>query len=317
VTRLDAATWATHGEYLFDDRKRTVTITELPVGVWSQNYKEFLNDLILKDEEITKGAKKAARKAGGDNRSVATSSTRGSRTKEAEPSGLRDFEDHFTDNKVKFILTFTEDKYDDWKSDSAAFEKKFKLVAKVKTSNMVAFSPDGVITKYETVGDMLETFYEPRLEAYQARKDAILAALEAELEELRAKLLFIQAVLDERIVIARRSDEEIVAQLKEVGVPPLSNREEPDSVRAYEYVLRMRIDRIKAAAVEELEREVAAAEAAKAALEAKSSGDLWMEDLESFETAWAKYAADRTAEYEVEQAPAAGAGAKKAVKKTK
>jgi DNA topoisomerase-2 len=322
ITRQDDTTWRTHGLYEFDERKHSITITELPVGTWSQTYKEFLNDLILKDEEILKGIRKTNRKAG-ENKSVGTTSTRGSRgKKEADASGLRDFEDHFTDNKVKFILSFSEDAYDNWKADLEAFEKKFKLVAKVKTSNMIAFSPAGTITKYDTIGDILEEFYEPRLEAYQARKDALLAALDAELEEMRAKLLFIRGVLDERIVIARRSDAEIVEQLKAVGVPPLSIREEPDNMRAYEYVLRMRIDRIKAAAVEDLEKEVAVAEAAVAELEEKTSGDLWMEDLEEFDAAWIKYSAERTAEYEVETTPVAGAGAgapkkKSAAKKSK
>jgi DNA topoisomerase-2 len=181
---------------------------------------------------------------------------------------------------------------------------------------MIAFSPEGSITKYGAIGDILEAFYEPRLEAYQERKDAMLAALEAELEELAARLLFIQAVLDERIVIARRTDEEIIAQLKEVGVPPLSIREEPDNIKAYEYVMKLRIDRIKAAAVVDLEEEVAKKEAEKEALEAMSAADLWLIDIEEFEGAWAKYAADRTAEYAVETEEGTGAGAKKTKKAT-
>ncbi len=318
IDRLDEKTWVTRGLYEFNEEKRTVTIRELPVGTWSQNYKEFLNELIIEDDNIAKGIKKAAKKAGGDGASVMTKSTRTSRSsrakKEPELCGLKDFEDHFTDNKVKFILKFSEDLFEKWSDDHEAFEKKFKLVAKVKTSNMMAFDAAGSITKYETVGDILEAFYEPRLEGYQARKDAMLAALAAELEELHGRLLFIKGVLDERIVIAKRSDEEIVEQLKEVGVPALSIRDEPDNIKAYEYVMRMRIDRIKASAVDELEEEVEKKEAAKKELEAKSSGDLWMEDLAEFEVAWAKYSADRTAEYEGESAATAGSGKKKSKK---
>jgi hypothetical protein len=138
----------------------------------------------------------------------------------------------------------------------------------------------------------------------------MLAALAAELEELHGRLLFIKGVLDEKIVIAKRSDEEIVASLKTVGVPALSLREEPDNIKAYEYVMRMRIDRIKASAVTELEEEVEKKEVVKKVLEAKSSGDLWMEDLAEFEAAWAKYSADRTAEYEGESAATSGSGKK-------
>jgi DNA topoisomerase-2 len=139
----------------------------------------------------------------------------------------------------------------------------------------------------------------------------MLAALAAELEELAARLLFIQAVLDDHIVIARRTDEEIVEQLKAVGVPALSIRDEPDNIKAYEYVLRMRIDRIKAAAVVDLEEEVAKKEAEKEALEEMSAADLWMVDIEEFDAAWAKYAGERTAEYAVEVEEGVGTGAKK------
>jgi DNA topoisomerase-2 len=311
ITRETEDKWATHGVYNFDDKKNAITITELPVGTWSQDYKEFLNDLVLTEEDITKGIKKANKKA--DNKSVGSTNTRCSRAKK-EPvrTGLKDFEDHFTDNTVKFILHFDEDSYDDWKRDKEKFEKQFKLTATVRTTNMHLFSPEGIITKYVTIGDILEAFFEPRLEGYQARKDAILKALEEELEELNARLLFIQAVLDEQIVIAKRSDEEIIAQLRTVGVPPLSIREEPMNIKAYEYVLRMRIDRIKASAVEDLEKEVEKKTAEKEELEKKTAGDLWLTDLDEFESAWATYSAARTEEYRVEPSTSGtGAGNKK------
>jgi hypothetical protein len=48
--------------------------------------------------------------------------------------------------------------------------------------------------------------------------------------------------LDERLVPFRRSDEDIVAQLKACEIPALSNMDALDAYDSYDYVLRMRMD---------------------------------------------------------------------------
>jgi DNA topoisomerase-2 len=41
----DAHSYITKGISVFDDEKKTVTITELPVGVWTKDYKMFLDEV--------------------------------------------------------------------------------------------------------------------------------------------------------------------------------------------------------------------------------------------------------------------------------
>jgi len=62
----------------------------------------------------------------------------------------------------------------------------------------------------------------------------------------------------------RKTDEEIVAQLKACAIPALSNVEKP---YAYDYVLRMRMDRVKQSAVLELDTQIAEKQAEKEWLE--------------------------------------------------
>jgi len=120
VGRVDEQTWYTKGMYTLDDDKRTVTITELPVGTWTKTYKEFLDTLCEADEKRSKEAKKEAKKA----ETASTSSSR-SNGKEVEPCGLKGFDDLYNDVDIRFILYFTEEGYDTLKENPEKFEKQF------------------------------------------------------------------------------------------------------------------------------------------------------------------------------------------------
>jgi DNA topoisomerase-2 len=292
MTRSGDKTWMTHGLYTFNDETNTITITELPVGTWTSNYKEFLDGLFV---AVIKGA--------GENDSAS-----GKRAP-ADGLGLTGFEDRSNDRDVCFVLQFTLDGYINYKSSPEEFETIFKLTEKHSTTNMCCFDASGQIAKYSSIGDMLEDWVGERYEGYENRKAAVLAALQVELVELRARRKFIQMVLDEEIVINRKSDEEIVEQLEAAELPALSDPKELGNIRSYEYLLRMRLDRLKAAAVDELTRQVEAAEAAFKELEETSEAELWLKDLADFESAWAALIAERS--QEAADAPAVAAPKRK------
>jgi hypothetical protein len=69
-----------------------------------------------------------------------------------------------------------------------------------------------------------------------------------------------------------------------------------DSVDGYDYLLRLRMDRVKAAAIDAAEARVAEARAAAAALRGTTAEGLWLKDLTDFETAWQKMRVRREAE---------------------
>ena len=279
TSRFDENTWITKGIYEFDDAKKTVTITELPVGTWTKNYKGFLDELCENDDKKSKEAKKDAKKCEtGSNRSTASN--------DGEPLGLKGFDDLYNDIDVKFILYFTEYGYDTIKEDTEKFEKKFKLTSSWKTTNMTCFDVDFNIVKYKTIGDILETFLETRLPKYEERRLNILGTLQRAIEELDAKRRFIQAILDDRLVLQKKSDSEIVEGLKECNIPALSNMEKPDDYDSYEYCVKMRIDRVKQSAVIELDKQIAEKQGEIDRLEMETANSLWLSDLEDFEVCW-------------------------------
>ena len=145
---------------------------------------------------------------------------------------------------------------------------------------MVAFdaSPKPKITRYGSVGGILEAFYGPRLAAYEERRKKEIERLAAEAVEADAKARFIRAVLEGSIELRRATDEAIVAMMKAHDLPALS-AVKADPVDGWEYLLRLRMDRVKASAVTDAEAAVAAARAGVESLEATTAGQMWLADL--------------------------------------
>jgi hypothetical protein len=181
---------------------------------------------------------------------------------------------------------------------------------------MVAFGVDGILRKFASAGEIMEAFYGVRLVGYTTRKANELARLDAEIVELDARVRFVRAVVAGTLKVANAADEELLAGLIALGLPALSLGE---GLRGFEYLLRMRVDRLKAAAVIELQTELVGVRATRATLEAKSPEMLWLEDLDGFSAAYEVFVAARAAAKAeaAETSAAAGAasgGKKRAVK---
>jgi hypothetical protein len=113
-----------------------------------------------------------------------------------------------------------------------------------------------------------------------------MARLEREALEADAKARFLKAILDGSLELRGASDEEIVSGMQINDLPPLSNMEAPEDVDSYDYLLRLRMDRVKASAVTEAEKAVLAARMAYETLRDTTASALWLHDLEEFEQSW-------------------------------
>jgi hypothetical protein len=117
--------------------------------------------------------------------------------------------------------------------------------------------------------------------------------------------------------LMRKSDEEIVEGLKTCNIPALSDINMPDSVDGYEYVLRMRIDRVKASAIDELNRQIDNKNEQYTVLEKETASSLWKKDLDDFIEAWKTYTVKRNAEIDLEKKSSTDNADKKTKRKIK
>jgi len=288
--------WITHGIAKFDDDKNTITITELPVGVWTKDYKGFLDEIASvqpcgSGQKVPKAMEYAY-------------------TDDGKPV-LKGFDDLYTDEEVKFVLYFDEDTYEDMKAHPGDFEKRFRLTSTWRTTNMVAFDVGSKIQRYETVGQILEGFYEPRLAFYEKRRLSEMERLEADAVVADAKARFIRAVLEGSLDLRRKSDEEIVTAMRKHELPVSADAKgKAEGIDGWDYLLRLRMDRVKATAVADAEEAVLVARKAVADLRETTAGKLWLKDLVDFEAALEIQAKART------EAASCTAKPKKYVKKT-
>jgi DNA topoisomerase-2 len=166
------------------------------------------------------------------------------------------------------------------------FEKRFHLTTSWKTTNMCCFDPNMNIVKYDTIGDILEQFFTYRLVSYEKRRQYMIATLKDSIEELDAKVLFIRSIVEEKLKLMNQNDDDILADLKELGLPPRSDRANPDTLGAYEYLLRMRIDKLKKRSVLDAEEELTSVKKKLVILEKTLASEVWSQELEEFLDVW-------------------------------
>ncbi|KIW07682.1 uncharacterized protein PV09_01622 [Verruconis gallopava] len=251
-----------------------VEITELPVRMWTQDFKDRL-------EEVIKAEK--------------------------EPSWIKDYLEYNTPTTVHFVI-----KLDD-KQMKATLEKgledRFKLSTTMSTSNMVAFDSQGRIQRYETVLDIMEEFYHVRLKFYEKRRQYLLDELNKQLDKLTNQARFIQMIIDGKLVVSKKKKSVLIDELKQLGFKPfpkvedakkagedeayVENDESEDAeddtavgANDYDYLLGMPIWSLTQERVERIKKQIGDKEHEIDELIKLTPKDLWNKDLDDFLEEW-------------------------------
>ena len=188
----------------------TIKITELPIGTWIDDYKEFLESCVIdpKGKSNSKQFITSHYYSGGNN--------------------LILFEVVLPSNTLQSLIK------------THTLEKVFKLTSSLSMTNMHLHNDKGVMTKYDTVQDIFYDFYQFRLRMYEKRKAYKLRDLENELKILENKVRFIKQVSNEEIVINKRDQDDIEAELLALGYPNLhGNVNAPESKKSLDYLTGM------------------------------------------------------------------------------
>lgn len=252
---------------------KEVEITELPIRTWTQDFKDKLED-IIKAEKV--------------------------------PSFIKDYKDYNTHSKVHFVIQLDEKNMKNALSEG--LEEKFKLSKTIATTNLVAFDPEGRITKYATVEDILKEFYTVRLKYYERRKQHQLSEFQRDLEKLSNQARFVQMIIDGSLVISKKKKHILIGELKEKGFKPIAkvadaaklgedepameDEEEVENNEAevlsssYDYLLGMPMWSLTQERVEKLRRQIGDREMEIDALIKLSKEDIWRKDLDDFINEW-------------------------------
>ena len=157
----------------------TIEITELPIGKWTQVYKEFLEELVEKNEII-------------------------------------DYRNNCDDTKVNFKVIMQKTVIDELiKKDEMV--KKLKLTTSINTSNMHVFDAQCKIRKFSSPEDIIYKFYIVRKEHFIKRKKHLIDKLSRELLVIESKVKFIKHVISGKIIVFNKKKEFIITQISQVG----------------------------------------------------------------------------------------------------
>ena len=249
---------------------KEVEITELPIRTWTQDFKDKLEE-IIKAEKV--------------------------------PSFIKDYKDYNTHDSVHFIIQLDE-KHMKNAVDEGLVEK-FKLTKSIATSNLVAFDPQGRITKYANVEAILDEFYSFRLQLYAKRKEWLLQDLHKTLRRLSNQARFVQMIIDNKLVISKKKKAVLIAELQKLGFDPFPKNadaakqgeiepvvEEEDSedgsvdANSYDYLLGMALWSLTQERVEKLQRQIGEKEEEIDALMKRTKEELWTADLDDFIAEW-------------------------------
>ena len=88
-----------------------------------------------------------------------------------------------------------------------------KLQTTISTSSMVLFDRNGCIKTYETVQDILEEFFQLRLDFYGKRKAYMENMMSAEASKLSNQTRFLSEICKEQLQFVNKGMQEIIRDL--------------------------------------------------------------------------------------------------------
>lgn len=153
-----------------------IEITELPVGVWTDKYKEKLDKFI-------------------------------------EDGKIFDKKDNSNDIDIYFEISMSPLVLDEWVKENKVFEE-LGLTSTIKASNMTVFDHKGRLTPVSGPDEIIYRFYVQRNKLYKKRYKYLTEFYEKKIRELNAKLMFIKGIIEENIKVFRVPKAQIVEQLE-------------------------------------------------------------------------------------------------------
>jgi DNA topoisomerase II len=239
-----------------------VRVTELPVGSWTDDFKEYL-------EKLTETTDKAGKKV---------------------TPIVKDFDDMSKDTTVDITITMAPDKLAELRCKvldpvmgCTELEKVLKLYTTGSTNNMHLFGADDKLKKYASPNEIVTDYFDERLVMYQKRKAHMIAGLTAELLVLKNKHKYIQDTLNDDVDLRRKTKQQITEMLTGRGYDVI------DDDSDFKYLTKLAMDSVTEENVAKLAKQYADKQAQLTELEATTVEQMWTSELDALDAEYVKH----------------------------
>ena len=171
---------------------------------------------------------------------------------------------------------------------------------------MVLYDRNGYLKKYTSPLEIIDDYFEVRMEFYQKRKEFQLNSLEKELMIVNARVKFIEEFIAGTIQISNKSKKDILEQLEKKEYPLVDE--------CYDYLIKMPIYNLTKERIEELKKDRDMKMESFESLKGTSEKDIYLGELEELEKMYDEFEIRKEAESE---GGVVKSGKKKIIKKKK
>ena len=260
--------YTTRGIFALSDDRQTLTITELPVGVWIESYVDFVKQTLMVEDNKKRKAD----------------------TSPGIGPLVREIFNGSSEHKVHLELTLDAAVAAAMFTNDEAIVKICRLASPVCMSNMWLFDEHKQLVKVNDVREIVRHHARLRLALYDSRLQYLIAAKRKEIVVTDEVLRFVTLVVQDTIVIFKRQMQDVVRDLEAHN---FVKRENSTSAADFSHLLRMHISNFTADKITELATKLDRLKAELTTLEATTPQSLWLLELADLESAYAQYKLDK------------------------
>ena len=259
ITKIANSKYLIKGKYdiISEDKIR---ITELPIGLWTDDFKEYL-------EKMTDTTDKNGKKI---------------------TPLVKDYDDMSKDTTIDITVTLTKDKLSalcakNLEHSCTELEKSFKLFSQNSTTNMHLFGADDKLKKYDSPNEIIHDYFGTRYQMYDTRKEYLIKQIESELLILKNKHTYIQDILNGDIDLRRKKKKEITELLLSRKYDIIDNDED------FKYLTKMAMDCVTEENVEKLIEQYTDKQKQLDVLKNTTIEQMWISELNALKIEYEKH----------------------------
>lgn len=221
----------------------TYEIKELPLWVWNNQYYEFLDELSNEKKDPKTG--KIIREA-----------------------YIRDWTKNGNEIDISIKIYFYKDIPENF---IANIIKSLRMESYISYNNMYLFDEHRKLKKFDTQYDIIDYYYNIRLDYYDKRKKLQLNQILHNINVIENKIIFIKNVIDDKLKINKRPKEDIEKDIIKLNLLKIND--------SYNYLLNMAIVSLTKEKLIELKEELEKIKNDYKELDATKIEDIWLDEL--------------------------------------